>query len=287
MSDQASQLRDIVSQIPVSEKKEQQAQIITVTSGKGGVGKTSISVNLSIALAQMNKRVVLIDADFGLANVDVLLGISAKYDLSHVLRGEKTVSEVISSGHGGIRFISGGAGVLDLLSTHTKSMSGVIEQICALGDDADFVIFDTGAGINADILKMISISDHTLLVMTPEPTSIVDAFALIKSMSSKGEKQKVSLIINKSDSILEAASTANNFKRVVARHLSYPLDVIGFIYNDKVVPKAIKMQSPFLLSFPTSTAAQSVKTIAARFIDIKIATKGGLRGFFEKMSGRR
>ena len=281
MLDQADKLRDLVN--TKEQSKHSEARIVTITSGKGGVGKTSFAVNFSIALAQMGKKVILIDADFGLANVDVLLGSTTEYDLSYVIRGEKTVQQIIGKGKGGIRYISGGSGVLDLINADSAAMNDAIEQLCALSKDADIVIFDTGAGINDDIMRLVRASDDTILMITSEPTSIVDAFAMIKSIDAYVGKCNLGMVVNRADTILDALAIAKNFNVILEKYIGARVDLLGYICFDKSVEKAIKMQEPFVLSFPRSLATENIRQIACKFIDVDIGRRGGFRRFLDML----
>ena len=176
--DQAEQLRNIIKK---QTRHHHLARVITVTSGKGGVGKSNISLNLAIQLSKLGKKVVIFDADFGLANIEVMLGIRPGYNLSDVIFKGKNVNEIITSGPGNIGFVSGGSGVNELINLNSDQIHLLVNVLYELDNIADIIIIDTGAGISENVMEMILSSSEILLVTTPEPASITDAYALLKN----------------------------------------------------------------------------------------------------------
>ena len=199
MLDQEQLLRNYLSgkktEVYTPEKEEKGARIITVTSGKGGVGKSNFTVNFSIELAKRGKKVLIIDADFGLSNIDVILGITPEFNLSDVLKKDKRMYEVITEGPYGVKFISGGSGVLDLLSLDDDGLELFLNGMNDLEKDVDFIIFDTGAGINDNFLKLMQASDEVVLVTTPEPPAIVDAYALFKTLILLDKSARIRMLL--------------------------------------------------------------------------------------------
>jgi len=175
MYDQASNLRELMG-------RTQDVRVISVASGKGGVGKSSISVNLAIAMSRLGSRVLILDADFGLANVDIMLGITTRMDLSYFLRGEKSLAEIIQLGHEGVRFISGGSGVNELINMKEEQLSELLAKIVCIDAPIDVIIMDAGAGVNNTIMQVLLASSETIVVTTAEPTSVLDAYALVKTI---------------------------------------------------------------------------------------------------------
>lgn len=284
MRDQAERLRQIVDRLKEKRNNEDRARIITVTSGKGGVGKTNVTVNTAISLAQMGYRVVILDADFGLSNVDVLLGMLPKYDISSVINREKTIEQIIENGPCGIKYISGGSGVKELLNLDIWQINNFLKSIQYLDSIADIVLIDTGAGVSNSILRMISASNETILVITPEPTSLTDAYAMMKTVSSEHKNTCFRLVVNKVYSIKEAEETIDRFKKVADRFLNVKLVELGYIMNDECVPNSVKSQSPFVLSYPKCLVTRQVKDISNNLIlgHRNINSKLGLAAYIKR-----
>ncbi|MDR0293656.1 MAG: MinD/ParA family protein [Oscillospiraceae bacterium] len=289
MRDQASALRQIVDNLKKQRTREpgQGARVLCVTSGKGGVGKTSISVNLGISLSKKGLRVLLVDADFGLSNVDVMLGTSPPYDLSHVLRGQKKIQDVLTEGPGGLLFVSGGSGMNELLNMSEIQLAAIIDNLLLLEDTADVVIFDTGAGVNPLILRMIRASAETIIVTTPEPTAIMDAYALVKSIIKYSPECELRLVVNRAESVSEAEMTLQKFLSVVRLYQMAEIDPLGYVLNDPSVSRGVRIQQPFVLSYPRSAATRNIETIAWNLLDRKPeSAESGLRVFFGKVFRR-
>ena len=261
MGDQAQNLRELVG-------RRQEIRVISVASGKGGVGKSSISVNLAISLGKLGVRVLVVDADFGLANVDVMLGVTSKYDVSHFLRGEKTLHDIIQLGHEGVRFISGGSGVNDLLNMDEEQLSGLIAGIVNLDAPIDFIIVDTGAGIHENILQLIFASSETIIVTTPEPTAILDAYALVKTIVKRDSSHPIHVLINKCENMKEALRVQAGFIEVVGRHLGKNINPLGLLMYDHDVPISIKRQIPLTVTDPGCATAKEIDRIARAILEI-------------------
>ena len=267
MREQVSKLKMLVEQ----QKRMQQtpkARIVSVSSGKGGVGKTSFAVNFAIALSQQGKRVLIIDADFGLANIDVMLGVCALHDLTKVISGEMDIRDVVVEGHHGIQFISGGSGVYDLITLDEDRVLRLVSQLSALEDMADIILFDNGAGISDVVLRLFRSSNDAFIITTPEPTSVMDAYALVKTANRFEEKPKMHLVVNMAGTAREGADTLQGFTRVVSKNMGLELDKAGYILRDSSVIRAVKAQVPLMIGCPGSMAAQNIHAIAARFLEI-------------------
>ncbi len=294
MNDQASRLREVVadkSEYDIrSMSYSRSMEVITITSGKGGVGKTNFAVNFAIALAKRGKRVIIMDADFGLANVDLVLGMRSKYDITDLLSGEKTVNEVMVKGYEGIKFISGGSGLTELLNITDGQLERLMSNIACLEKETDILIIDTGAGVSDRVLRMVNASDETLLVITPEPTSIMDAFAVIKIMVAENKLHKIRIIVNRADNEEEAKIIAENFIDVVEKFLGVRIGSLGFIPMDRSVVQAIKNQIPFIVESPLGDAARQVNNIADDYLSIPRSDKsekGGFIGFMKNLIKKR
>lgn len=261
--DQASQLRNII-------KKNQQrpaAKVITVTSGKGGVGKSSISVNLALQLQRQGNRVVIMDADFGLANIEVMLGIRPKYNLADLIFRGKKLDEIITQDSEGIGFISGGSGIQELTKLTQEQIVALNQSLCLLDEIADIIIIDTGAGIGDAVMEFVSSSDETILIVTPEPTSITDAYAVLKALDKKLESEQgefsIKMLANRVGSFSEGKELYNKLSVVVNKFLKVKIEFLGAIPQDSLFSKAILRQTPVSLSFPKSAAAQAIFEVAS------------------------
>jgi flagellar biosynthesis protein FlhG len=210
MNDQAEMLRKIVNmksdnrQDNTGSGSDKIARVITVTSGKGGVGKTNITINLALALSKKGLKVAILDADFGLANIDVLFGIIPKYTLLDLIHDEKNIFEILTDGPDNIKFLSGGSGVEELIRIDRKKLRKFVSSISLLDKLFDVILIDTGAGLSQNVMSFIMAADEVLLVTTPEPTAITDAYALVKMVSRRDKKKPINIIVNKADSVREA-----------------------------------------------------------------------------------
>ncbi len=291
MTDQAEKLRQIVKSIReqrLSTNVLPAPRIVTVTSGKGGVGKTNFAINFAIALSELGQRVVIIDADFGLANVDVMLGIIPKYDLSYVVRQQKTIEDVTCIGPGGIKFISGGAGLMDLVNINPEKLEAFIESLESLEKTNDIILIDTGAGISDKVIRMILAANETILITTPEPTSITDAYVLAKMSLAINSTIRFKLIMNKADSHQEAELMLAKFNGVVRKFLNTEVESMGYILYDANVVKSVKEQLPYVLGYPKSLASRQIRDIARSFVSVeenKACVKRGLRGYIQILAG--
>ena len=279
MYDQAQSLRDLV-------KKKNEVRVISIASGKGGVGKSIISVNLAIALSRHGVRVLVVDADFGLANVDIMLGVTSKYDVSYVLRGEKTLSEIVQLGHESIRFISGGSGVNTLINMGEAELTKLASGIMKLDTPIDMIILDTGAGIGENVMQMILASSETIVVTTTEPTAILDAYALVKTIVKRDATHPLHVILNKCDNTKDALRTQEGFIEVVGRHLGKNINPLGLIMQEQNVTLSIKRQLPILISEPNGQTAREINGIARAVLHMPPDSRSGnmLSRIFSRLS---
>lgn len=264
--DQAEQLRKLVKQGGSQQKNL--ARVITVTSGKGGVGKSSISVNLAIELARMGKRVLIMDVDFGLANIEVMLGIRPEYNLADMMFRGKSLADIVIKGSEGIGFISGGSGIHELTSLTREQIVNLTMRLVELDEMADIVIIDTGAGIADAVLEFVSASTEVLLVATPEPTSITDAYALLKTLYRKSEfsaeNTRIKVIANRVTAQNEGRELFEKINLVVKKFLKFGMEYLGDIPQDEQVSKAIIRQKPVVLSAPDSGAGKALRKLATK-----------------------
>lgn len=291
MQDQAEKLRTLARTIKDQVEAEikgntKKTKVIAVTSGKGGVGKTNFTINLALALKSYGQKVIVLDADLGLANVDVVLGISPNFTLYNVLKGEKSIKEIITTGPEDLQIIAGGSGILELANLRKWQVDNFINKLGELEGLADILIIDTGAGLSRNVMSFVLAADEVILVTTPEPTAITDAYGLVKAMTVKKREGVVHLVVNKVESAEEADVVASKLTIVAERFLKLHLEMLGFIVDDILVSKAVKSQEPFLLKYPKAEATQCIYKLAAHLTNNEYFDKrnNGVRSFFNKMA---
>ncbi len=270
---------------PVSASPRQRARVVAVTSGKGGVGKTNFTTNLALTLAQSGQRVIVMDADLGLANLHVVLGISPRYHLEHVMRGEKTLREALCEGPCGIQIIGGGSGIAELANLDETSRQSFLTGLGELDTLADVILIDTGAGLSRNVMAFLCAVEEIIVVTTPEPTAITDAYATIKVASQENPTARLMLVVNMAQSEAEGEAVAAKLTLITQRFLKVNLDCLGAIPHDIAVGRAVRAQQPFTLSQPGSAAARSVAQIAAQlgYQHSKTEAPGGVGGFLNRM----
>ncbi len=289
--DQASNLRNIVKANQVVQPNR--ARVITVTSGKGGVGKSNVSVNLAIMLRKMGKKVIIFDADFGLANVEVIFGIVPKYNLFDIIYNNMSINEVLQNGPLGIEFLSGGSGVKELLKLDHAQISFLVSKLNDLEKYADVIIIDTGAGISDAVLSFIHASNEVILVTTPEPTSVTDAYAVLKAIKNnkvEGMDKKINVLINRVTSDSEGMDIFDKLNKVTKKFLGLELRNIGFLPEDKSLPRAVIEQKPVSILFPKSSVAKAFEKLGQNVMESKEFAQNSSTGFsniFSTMLKRR
>lgn len=296
MNDQADNLRMAIERLSAMRVAEPEGRrgrarpagrprVVTVTSGKGGVGKTNISVNLALALSEMGYRPLIVDADIGLANVEVLFGMSPGCKLNDILSGDKSIRDIVAEGPYGVGFISGGSGFDELSRMDGSKVGALFAGLSELDGLYDAYIIDTGAGISDTVVSMAAAADEALIVTTPEPTSVTDAYALIKAIASRNRAATMRLIVNKAESGEEADDIMSRLTRVTGKFLDLKLWKLGYILNDPLVVRAVKQQQPLLIGYPHSRTSKCIREIASRLTEggtYAPPEKGrGLSGFFD------
>lgn len=295
MSDQAEKLRQMIEKSkkdrkkPVAESDKtpsltaKTAEIIAVSSGKGGVGKSNISLNLAIALSKMDRKVVIIDADLGLANIDVILGLIPKYNLMHLIEGKRSIDEVILEGPAGINIISGGSGIKELANLSGEKLDKLIASLESLYTTHDYMIIDTGAGISDVVLSFIRAASRLFLVLTPDPASITDAYSMLKNI--KDDQDNIACIINRVESKNEAIAVFEKLSRASQKFLDLKLSLLGHVLEDSNVIRAVRNQQAFFLDYPNTAASKCISFLANSLEGETDDTKNKLSfgGFIKKL----
>ena len=292
--DQASSLRKIVSKTAARIKNKTSVtrrvdapppRVISVTSGKGGVGKTNIVGNLAMALTQLGHRVLILDADLGLANIDIIFGVHPTHNIGHVISGEKTLSEVIMKGPRGIQIIPAGSGFVNLTRLTEGQKLGLLSEFEALDDVLDFLLIDTSAGISENVIYFNLAADDCIIVATSEPTSITDAYAMMKVMSLEHGMKHLKLLVNMVPDEREAKSVFMNLSQASDRFLNgVVIEYIGFIPNDEYVKKAVRKRKPVLELYPGSDSSKAITKMAKSLLNWprRTDTDGNLKFFLER-----
>lgn len=260
-------------------------KVIAVTGGKGGVGKTNISVNLGIALAEMRRRVVLMDADLGLANVDLLLGLQAQFNLSDVLSGSRTLQQVMLHGPAGLKVIPASSGVQKMAALSPGEHAGIIHAFSELGDQMDVLLIDTAAGISDTVVSFVRAAQEAVIVVCDEPSSITDAYALMKVLNQDNGVMRFRVIANMCRSVAEGQKLFNKLNTVCERFLDASIQYLGAVPFDENLRKAVQSRKPLLEYAPRSKAAQAIRVIAQRLDQLPVQrnAKGHLEFFFERL----
>lgn len=282
MRDQAEQLRARMQQ----NKQGRPTRLVTVTSGKGGVGKSNFSLNFGLGLMEKGHKAILFDVDLGLANLDVLMGITPKKHLLHLLEPDTSVWDILEKGPGNLEFIAGGSGFTQIMQLDDDKLDRLFNQLNPLQGYADTIIFDTGAGMSKESLRFMLSSDEVILVTTPEPPAITDAYAVIKMLHSRNPSVTVRLVINRATSDREGKMTADKLAMVAKRFLNMDIHSLGYVSDDPHVSKAVKQQRPFLLTYPQAQASKSIRNLVGQYLEDSSKTDvhtNGLKGFIAKL----
>ncbi|MBU5483019.1 MinD/ParA family protein [Clostridium sp. MSJ-11] len=290
MLDQAAALRKLAKEAKEKEVEEKELEqsskgpkIITVTSGKGGVGKSNFVVNLSIALQMRGKKVLIFDADVGMGNDDVLMGFLPKYDVKDVIFNNMEIEDVIIEGPYGVRLLPGGSGFTAIEDISKEKRDKFLRKLASL-ENLDYIIMDTGAGVSRNVLGFIACSEELIVITTPEPTSLTDAYCLLKVINHFKIKTSAKVVINKIMSFKEGMGTYNKFNNTVSKFLDIKLDYLGALSEDKKLIEAVRKQKPFVISFPNAEVSKEINDIATKILGEKNKKKGtGAQGLFKKL----
>ncbi|MBF0226115.1 MAG: MinD/ParA family protein [Desulfobacterales bacterium] len=260
-------------------------RVISITSGKGGVGKTNITANLAIAFARIGKKVLILDGDLGLANIDIILGINSKYNISHVVNGEKELSEIIAEGPEGIKLIPAGSGFMNLTNLTEGQKLNLLTEFESLDDNFDIFLIDTGAGISPNVIYFNIAAEECLIIVTPEPTSITDAYALMKVMHNHHGAKYFKLLLNMVKNESEAKFVYVNLSQVVDRFLKGVLiEYVGFIPTDKMIQKSVIKRKTVIELFPDAPSSQKFHLIAQELLKFPVRNDydGNIKFFLNK-----
>lgn len=293
MEDQAEKLREIMKGKARNEGStatvpgEKKTRIIAVASGKGGVGKTNLSINMALAYARLGKKVVVLDADLGLANVNVILGVIPKFNLYHVIKNQKTMKDIILDTEYGIQIVAGASGFSRIANLTDEERSGFIHDMQELSH-ADIIIIDTSAGVSQNVLAFVQAADEAVIVTTPEPTAITDAYGIIKIISTEIDDLDLGLklVVNRASSVLEAKKVSQRVINITGQFLNMKVDYLGFVFDDPGVSIAVKKQEPFLISDPRGKAAGCVQTMVNRLERVDYREGSGISRFMKRLMGR-
>jgi flagellar biosynthesis protein FlhG len=295
MEDQAEKLREIMRQKSGAREagrreenpNRSKTRVIAVASGKGGVGKTNVSVNMALAYARLGKRVVVMDADLGLANVNVMLRMTPRYNLYHVIRKQKTMREIMTDTDYGISIVAGASGFSKIANLTEEERQYFIEELETLSN-ADIIIIDTSAGVSSNVLDFIAAADDAVIITTPEPTAITDAYGIIKIIATEYDELNLGLklVVNRVKSAGDAKKVADRMTTIAGQFLNLKVDYLGFIYDDPVVPQAVLRQRPFMSIDPRCKASQCVQHIVGKLEKSELRQAGGFGSMLKRLFGR-
>ena len=286
--DQAQQLRNLIKS--GTHTSRPLARVITVTSGKGGVGKSNTAINLAIWLKKLGQRVIILDADFGLANIEIMFGTVPKHNLCDLIYQGKNIKEVITWGPGDVGFISGGSGIASLSNLSREYLTYIIQNLAELDAIADVIIIDTGAGISDAVLEFLVASGEILLVTTPEPTSITDSYSLLKALNRhprfSRENTMIKVVANRVNKAEDGAGLYRKLNSVVSRYLNLQIEYLGSVPQDQALADAAMQQTPVSLANPNAKSAKAYEEITARLMNLEISgniKKRGMAAFFSHL----
>lgn len=294
--DQADSLRQLATTVKKQRKatvlaKDGKAakgiRVISVTSGKGGVGKSNVVVNLALALAQREQKVLVIDADLGLGNIDVLLGITPDYNLNDVFAGKRRLDEIVVEGPGGIKIIPAGSGMPEFTTLGLQERVKIMDELDALEEEFDLLIVDTEAGISENVTYFNTASQEIVVVVTPEPTSITDVYALIKLLATRYSERYFKVLVNMARDTDDALQVFAKLSNVTSRFLDISLDYLGCVLKDDSVVEAVKIQKPVMELYPEAPASSCFNTLARRILENsgERKLKGNVQFFFRRFLG--
>ncbi len=265
--DQASRLRQMVEQESTREAGGLgRAVSIAITGGKGGVGKTNVTANLAIALSLLGRRVAVIDADYALANIDVLLGFSPRFTIEHVLSGERGIGEIIVEGPGGIKVVPAASGMQDLAQLSSEQQNKLFNALQVMEKHFQHLLIDTAAGISDNVINILRSATYVIVITNPEPPAFVDSYALIKHLLSEQRNARVKLVVNSVRDEEEALGVYERISTTLHRFQRVKIEYFGYVMEDDSVRKAVRRQRPFIIQYPNSPASRCVSALARKLV---------------------
>jgi flagellar biosynthesis protein FlhG len=286
--DQAQTLREYMHRFSAEREEKSSAHVITIASGKGGVGKTNFTLNFALGLKAIGKKVIVLDMDLTTANINILMRITPKFSLLDVLYQRKNIWDVIENGIDGINYIYGGLEIEELMNLDQQQMANFWKQIQELQSYADFILLDTGAGISKELIDWILASDETILVTTPEPTSIADCYSVLKTVRHFAkEAPSIRLVVNRVHNFREGLETSRALQNATSRFLKLEVKTLGFLMEDVHVRQSVREQTPFFISYPNCLASKNIKQMVSVYVPDRnkqpsVAPKG-IKGIFQKI----
>ncbi|WP_100404467.1 MinD/ParA family protein [Bacillus solitudinis] len=279
MNDQAESLRRLTQS-----SNEKNAKVIAVVSGKGGVGKSNVCLNFAISLSKLGKKVAIFDLDIGMANLDILMGLSSKYHIVDMLENQLTIWDIIEKGPANISYLAGGSGFSSFIQLNEELMQRFFQQLELIGQSFDYIFLDMGAGATKESIQFMLAAHEVFVVTTPEPTAMTDAYAMVKYIHLHDESKPLFLIVNRSETEQEGLRTLASFQRVAKQFLNKELQVLGFLPNDKVVIKAVKSQTPFVIFDEKAKVSLSMRRLVNEYLnDFEKEEERSFGSFIKKM----
>jgi len=299
VKDQADKLREMAFKFRQQIEEEmikvtRHTRVVVVSSGKGGVGKSFLALNVSLNLCCRGYKVVLMDADLGLANIDIMLGIVPRYNLYHVIQGQKTLEEIIIAGPEGLKIIPGGSGIKELADLTKDELKRILLESGKLDGEYDYMVIDTGAGISKGVITFLAAADDVIIITTPEPTSMADAYSVVKSLNSNTFRGKLYLVVNRVSDNAEGVMVAEKMKLVCKKFLALDIKLLGCIADEPLIAEGIKRQKALVQLFPKSLAAEGINFLTDRLLDftlngrpdgLKKLSGGGVKTFLKRIAG--
>jgi len=286
MVDQAEDLKTLMRAKDLNIESSKRTRVITISSGKGGVGKTNFAVNLGIAFSKLGKKVIVMDADLGLANVNVCLGIIPKFNLFHLIKKQKMMKDIIIDTKFGIQIVAGASGFSKIANLSDDERRNLIREIDTLSY-ADIIIVDTGAGVSKNVISFIMAADEAIIITTPEPTAITDAYGIIKIIATEisNPSLDIKLVVNRINSYSEGRKVAERVINIAGQFLNIKVDNLGFIFEDSLVAQSVIKQTPFIYVDENSKASMSIKHIVSRLEGIRFKEGSGIKNFLIRLFG--